>query len=445
MKPPPSQPVEPPLPHSTSSEEAVLAALMVDDGAMSRVAPIVAERDFWGVRSQYIFAACQRLWERREPLNEITVAHELSVKGHLEEAGGLGYLSRIIGALPTPIGVEHWAGIVAEHAVRRRLIAASGHITAQAFALGRPLGDVLAEAQAALLALATASRSDVADLHTELDAMAVDAIQRLTLPGSSGELRWGVPELDAMLPGIVPGALYTVAGATGSGKTALLIQVAIAAVRDGLSVLHASMEMRRDQIWRDRLLMQALAGARIPSPGTTVTPLASAAYESAIDAARQTVAGWTGRWRVIDRGGLTIQRLRAECERLDPLPDIVLVDYTQLMGGSAGDRRTRAEQVGEVSRGLKELAMTLGRPVVAAAQLNRATGMHPGLANLRESGTIEQDSDVVIFLVECDGSCGWQQHVEAPGMWLNIAKHRQGATGWARTAFDAARGHWGGA
>lgn len=408
-------------PFDIAAERAVVASLLVDPGALDRVDDLVAVEDFHRDECRWVFAVCKALSGRGETLNQVTAAHELAREHVLEQAGGVAFLSQIIDELPTPIGVEHYAGIVRRDARWRRLIAAAQRIVQTAYAGGPDVDGAITDAEAMLKAIGDSAAGDEArplsallDEHWDQPGISLAATRTV---------RTGFMDLDALLGGLRPGNLIVVAAQTGIGKSLFLLHLARnAAVGQNFRSLVFSMEMSGGE-WTERLLSHE---SGIPTDRLRVGSNSDADERRAMTA---TAALHDLPVYFDDRPYQTIDGIRARARRTQARLgglDMLLVDYLQLAGGKPKRRQetTRAQEVGEISRGLKLLARELDIPVVAAAQLNRNSDpFHPKLSDLRESGSIEQDADVVLFLVPVmhDGKVG--------GLEVRVAKHRNGPTG----------------
>ena len=425
-------------PHDVSAEEAIVAALLLDDDAYARVLPIVQPSDFFREQNSWCYESELALAERGEPVTVPTLAHELERAGRLDAAGGEPYLVEIAGKYFTAMGVEAHARIVARDALYRRLIDAAGKIAQLAYAGGPDVQRVLAASEQLLLSIRSAEQGgDFRRLRDLLDQFLED-------PGEAAEgileasVRSGFMDLDAVLDGFKRGDLLVLASRTGVGKTALLLNFARnAAVGQHATVAFFSLEMSSDQLATRLLSAEADVGATRLRLGQHRDD-EEHRIMSAIGVLSETAI------YIDDSAVLTVPEIRAKCRRLqaDSGLDLVLVDYLQLVH-NAGRADTRSNEIGGITRALKELARELSVPVIAAAQLSRAvesrTPHIPILSDLRESGSIEQDSDVVMFIYREDvyvTAQEWQdQHPDAPGgqhpsglAQIIIAKHRNGPT-----------------
>lgn len=427
-------------PHDIAAEEAVIAAMLLDDDSYARVLPIVRSVDFFREQNGWVFEACLNLAERGEAVTVPTVAHELERAGHLETVGGEPFLQEIAGKYFTAIGVEAHARIVARDALYRRLMQVAGNIAQLASAGGPDASRVLGEAESLLLGLRSAEAAgDFKRLRELLDEFLEAPAEEEDGELASG-VRSGFMDLDEQLGGgFKRGDLIILAARTGGGKTSLMLNVARnAAVGSHASVAVFSLEMGGEQLAMRLLSSESgvkMARLRLGRHGED--------EESRVMHAHGQLAG--AAIYIDDSAALTVPEIRAKCRRLqaDQGLDMIVVDYLQLLHG-AGRMDTRANEISQISRALKELARELNVPVIAGAQLSRAVETRqphiPMLSDLRESGSIEQDADIVMFIYREDmytQAEDWQdQNPGEPGgahptglAQIIIAKHRNGPTG----------------
>ena len=430
-------------PHDIAAEEAVIASIMVDDEAVFRVSPLLRPEDFFLERNAWIYDTCLALWNRNEPTNPIMIAHELGVRGQLEAIGGPAYLSQLTTELPTAVGVDYYARIVARDAVYRRMITAAGRMAQMAYEGGADLDTALSRAESLLMALrigqGTGNFRHIRDL---LDKFIQDVGEEDAEGESIAYLRTGFPALDAYLGGMKRSDLLIVAARPGLGKTSLALTIARnAAVAQNAHVGVFSLEMSGEQL-AQRLLSS----------------------ESGVDQNRLLLMGHlredeerrvmdsVGKLSALeiyidDSAGLTIADMRTRARRLahERGLNLIIVDYLQLMhSGLWGGQENRVQEISFITRSLKGIARELNVPIVACSQLSRAvesrTPHIPMLSDLRESGSIEQDADVVMFIYREDAYMrkdDWQDtHPDQPGRSyptgiasIIIAKHRNGPTG----------------
>jgi len=429
-------------PHDIEAEKAVVASLLVDPEAIYKVAPLLKGEDFFREEHRWIYEACRELWQRGEAINQVTVAHELARRGLLEQTGGVAYLSQLVAELPTPLVAEHYARIVQRDAIYRSLLQAAQEIAQFAYRAEDPdVGRVLARAEA--LIAAVRQTQEVRDFQHLREVL--EEYQRsqaaLTSPvaAEARAITTGYMDLDTLLLGGLKRAeLIIVAARTGLGKTSLLLNFARnAALRQKATVAIFSLEMAAEQLAQRLLAMESgVDSARI---GTGVLNdreerLISRAIGRLADASIY----------IDDSPVLTMAEIRAKARRLQVERglDLVLVDYLQLV---RPDLRleNRVQEVSYISRSLKALARDLDVPVVAAAQLSRAADTRashiPQLSDLRESGSIEQDADVVMFVYREAAYIRkeeWEEmHKDKPSQaypaedaQIIVAKHRNGPT-----------------
>ncbi len=430
-------------PHDIGAEEAVIAALLLDDDACARALPILNPTDFFREQNSWVYDACLKLADRGEPLTVPTVAHELDRANRLEALGGEPYLQEIVGKYFTALGVEAHARIVARDSMYRRLMQIAGQIAALASAGGPNGARVLAEAEALLLGLRSAEASgDFQRLRELLDRF-------LEMPAEDEEgdaaVRSGFMDLDELLGGFKRGDLMILAARTGVGKTSMVLNFA----RNASIGSHGSVAIFSLEMGGEQLAMRMLSA----ESGVKMSRLRLGRHgeeeESRVMHAHGRLA--SAPVFIDDSPLLTVPEVRAKARRLqsDHGLDLIIVDYLQLLHGS-GRTDTRANEISQISRGLKELARELNVPVLAAAQLSRAVeSRHPHipmLSDLRESGSIEQDADIVMFIYREDvylQAEAWQdRHPGESGgqhptglAQIIVAKHRNGPTGTVTVRF----------
>ncbi|MDP2950306.1 MAG: replicative DNA helicase [Chloroflexota bacterium] len=428
-------------PHDIEAEEAVVASLLVDAEAIFKVAPILHPEDFFREKNAWAYDACLALWERNEAINQITLAHELARRGRLEELGGVAYLSQLVTELPTPLGVEYYAQIVQRDAVYRRLISAAGQITQMAYQGGPDLPGTLSRAEGLLAAVrGDKLTSDFVHIRELLERhVEGPEAEGAEVSAEGGHIRTGFMDLDTLLGGLKRSDLVILAARTSLGKTSLALNIARnAAVGQKATVAIFSLETAGEQIAQRLLAMESNVDSTRLRLGTH-----NEAEERRIMQAIGVLANTD--IYVDDSGVLRMSEMRGKAWRLsrERRLDLIIVDYLQLM--HAGRQvENRVQEISYISRSLKELARELNVPVIAVSQLSRAVEARathiPMLSDLRESGSIEQDADVVIFIYREDAYTPrdeWQRmHPDRPGdsypagiAQIIVAKHRNGPTG----------------
>lgn len=427
-----------PLPSDVDAEEAVVASLMVDEDAVFKVQGIVRPEDFHSEPLRWAYEACLSLLERAATIDQVTVAHELARRGLLEEAGGPGFLSRIVAELPTPIGVEHYAYIVQRDAIYRNLISATRQIAQMAYEGGPKVEEVISRAEDLIQALRRGDRfRDFLHIRQLLE-------HYLEVPGIDsrgatlvGHVRAGFVDLDTLLGGLKRSDLVIIAARPSLGKTSLTLNIARnAAVGQNARVALFSLEMAAEQLAQRMLSAES---------GVDSTRLRLGEHTEAEERRIMHAMGVLAEAEIYidDTAVQRVSEIRAKAHRLHrekPL-DLVVVDYLQLIQGAGNRSDNRVAEVSEISRALKGLARELDVTVLACSQLSRAPEQRvphiPMLSDLRESGSIEQDADTVIFIYREDVYVNeeqWQaMHPERPypeGIaQIIVAKHRNGPTG----------------
>jgi replicative DNA helicase len=415
------------VPHSREAEEAVIGAILINPETYYDVAQFLREDDFYIHRHRWIWHVFTRLHEQRVPIDFLTVSEELDQLGQLAETGGPAYMTALINNVPTSLHAEAYGHIVEETALRRRMLEAANDIAKLAYKEELGVEEVMNEAEKAIFGVS--ERRLTRDLQPIQEVLSeyYDRIDQLM---RRGEDTYGVPsgfiDLDRLLGGMQPSDFLIIAGRPGTGKTAFMLSAAKnAAQTHKKHVAIFSLEMANEQLVQ-RLIAQETGidthRLRTGQLGEDEWPLFAHAIE---------VLGDT-RIFLDDTPGLTPIQLRTKSRRLhmEFRLDLVLVDYLQLMSG--GMRiENRVQEVSHISRNLKMLARELNVPVLAAAQLSRAVEQRadkePQLSDLRESGSLEQDSDVVMFIHRPDlyDKDSLKQNVAT----IKIAKHRNGPTG----------------
>jgi replicative DNA helicase len=434
-------------PHDIQAEESVIASVMVDSEAMDKIAAILQPRDFFREVNGWAFEACHALWDRRESINQITVAHELDRRGRLEDVGGLTYLSELVLNLPTPVGAEHFAQLVKRDAVYRSMIGAATAIMQVAYQGGADLDAAVSRAEKLIYDLRAGDTSrDFVHIKDFLDPFLDPADANTSLP-FNGHVRTGFQDLDMNLGGLNPTDLIIIAARTGVGKTALMLNMARnAAVGQNAKVAVFSLEMAGEQL-AQRLLA---AESRVNSAHLRLG-MHNEVEEGRIMHAHGILS--EAEIYIDDSAAATIPALRSKLMRLKREKgrlDLVLVDYLQLIQGNRSDNRV--QEISYITRNLKEIARELEVPIIAGSQLSRATEQRnthiPMLSDLRESGSIEQDADVVLFIYReamyysrQDWEALHPDRIREPYpehlAQLIVAKHRNGPTGMVEVKFTA--------
>lgn len=426
-------------PQSLESERALLGALLLKPDAINDVGDIVRPDSFYAERHRIIFTAMRELAERGEPIDLLTLSERLAGQGLLERAGSRSYLAELAGSAPSPGNVTHYADLVSRKHVMRSLIDASYEISESAYDEAREAMEVLDEAEKKIYAIGDNSASHKFTAIGEKIHETWDRIEALSKKedGIRG-VPSGFPALDNLLSGFHPSDLVILAARPSVGKTSLALDIARnAAIRHGVPVGIFSLEMSMEQLI-DRMLA---AESFVNSWKLRTGALREEADFSRIRDALEEIS--KAPIFIDDKPGNNILAMRAVARRLKRERGIglIIVDYLQLMmptNARASDNLV--QQVTEISRSLKSLARELEVPVIALSQLSRAVeqrGGKPRLSDLRDSGSIEQDADVVMFIHRDDkrGEEGERTGVAE----VLIEKHRNGPTGKVELFFDEKR------
>jgi replicative DNA helicase len=424
-------------PQDLEAEQSVLGGMLLSKDAIADVVEALRGVDFYKPAHQTIYEAVLDLYGRGEPADAITLAAELTKRGELGRVGGAPYLHTLISSVPTAANAGYYARIVAERAVMRRLVEAGTRITQMGYADTGEVDDVVDRAQAEIYSVTERRTSEDYVPLAEIMEGTLDEIEAI---GSRGGTMVGVPtgftDLDSLTNGLHPGQLIVVAARPGLGKSTLALDLARAAsIKHSLTSVIFSLEMTRNEITMRLLAAEARVGLHHMRTG-------SLGDDDWTKLARKMSEVSSAPLFIDDSPNMTMMEIRAKCRRLKQRQDLklVVVDYLQLM--SSGKRvESRQQEVAEFSRALKLLAKELEVPVVALSQLNRGpeqrTDKKPMLADLRESGSIEQDSDLVLLLHREDAY--ERESPRAGEADFIIAKHRNGPTATITVAFQ---GHY---
>jgi len=426
-------------PHSIEAESSVLGGLLLDNGAWDRVGDLLVDGDFYRYEHKQVFAAIGALINNSRPADVITVYEHLQSLGKAEEIGGLGYLNSLAQYVPSASNIRRYAEIVRERSILRKLVSASDEIATNAFnTQGRAVAQILDEAEQKIFNIGEEG-SRMKQGFQAMPQLVVSLLDRVQEMADNPNDITGVPtgffDFDRMTSGMQPGDLIVLAARPSMGKTALAINIAEhVALNEGLPVAVFSMEMGASQ------LAVRIVGSigRIDQGHLRTGKLTDDEWPrltEAIEKLRNVSL------HIDETPGLTPSELRANARRLARQCGklgLIVVDYLQLMSGSNSDGGdNRATEIGEISRGLKMLAKELQCPVIALSQLNRSvetrTDKRPMMSDLRESGAIEQDADVIMFIYRDDY---YNKDSKEPGVAeVIIGKQRNGPTGTVKLAF----------
>ncbi|MEX0825757.1 MAG: replicative DNA helicase [Acidimicrobiia bacterium] len=422
-------------PHNIEAEESVLGAVMLSADAANVALESLRSEDFYKPAHQTIWEAITALFDGNEPIDPITVSDWLRRNESLDRVGGIGAITRLMEGVPSTSNVDYYAGIVDETSVRRRLLRAGGEVGTFALRGDIPIEQALDSAEAEVFAVADRKMGEGLE---PVGPMLKAALEKIEALGDAGGAVTGTPtgfhELDQILAGLHPENLVVVAARPGMGKSTLAINIAANIADHKKPVALFTLEMSREEVVHR--LLASLAGVDASKIKTgqldvdrwrKLSQASSKLYEMP--------------FYVDDSHDLTVTSIRAKCRRLKRKGglELVVVDYLQLMQGPRA-AENRQQEIADISRSLKNLARELKVPVIAVSQLNRQLesreNKRPRLGDLRESGAIEQDADVVLFIYRDDYYDA--NNPENAGIAeVEIAKHRAGARGTIKLAFAA--------
>jgi replicative DNA helicase len=425
-------------PHSIEAESSVLGGLLLDNGAWDRMGDLLVDSDFYRHEHKLIYAAIGGLINASKPADVITVYEQLQGLGKAEEIGGLVYLNSLAQYVPSASNIRRYAEIVRERSILRKLVSASDEIATNAFnTQGKSVDKILDEAEQKIFNIGEEG-TRMKQGFQSMDALVVELLDRVTEmaenPNDITGVRTGFYEFDKMTSGLQPGDMIVLAARPSMGKTSLAINIAEhVALNEGLPVAVFSMEMGASQ------LAVRIVGSigRIDQGHLRTGKLSDEEWPrltEAIEKLRNVSL------HIDETPGLSTSELRANARRLARQYGrlgLIVVDYLQLMSTSMSGDENRATAVGEISRGLKMLAKELKCPVIALSQLSRGvesrTDKRPMMSDLRESGAIEQDADIIMFIYRDDY---YDKNSKEPGVAeVIISKHRNGPTGTVKLAF----------
>ncbi len=427
-------------PQNIDAEKSLLGAILIDQEVLIDVVEIVKATDFYDKRHGKIFAGMIRLYQNHEGVDLITVTDELKKNGHLDEIGGSTYLAELTNHVPTAAHASSYAEIVSQAAVRRRLIKASADINSLAFDENLTVPQLLGQSEAELFSVSDSSlKQDLTSISDILDT-SFDRINDLYVnKGVLRGVKTGYRDLDNMTAGLQRSDLIILAARPAMGKTTLVTNLAYnVATIEKKTVLFFSLEMSKEQLI-DRMLADA---AGVDSWNIRTGNLSEEDFAKLAEASGEMAEAPIF---IDDTPGVSVLEMRTKARRAahDGELGLIIIDYLQLMqgSGSAQANGNRVQEVSEISRGLKLLARELNVPVIALSQLSRSVESRspqiPQLADLRESGSIEQDADIVMFIYR---EAYYNPETERENITdLILAKHRHGPTGTVELYFHPER------
>lgn len=423
-------------PHSVEAEQSVLGAVMLSGEAAAIAVEKLRAEDFYRPAHQSIFEAVLALFDGDQAIDAITVSDWLRRNGALERVGGIATLNDLMDSVPATSNIGYYVDIVDETAARRRLMRAGSEVGQLAMRSEDPIDEILNAAEAEVFKVADRR---VGEGLSRLGPMLQDTLEKIEELGTRGGDITGVPtgfkDLDKKLAGLHPANLVVIAARPSMGKSSLAINIAQHVAEQGKPVALFTLEMSREEVVQRILSSMASVDSHRLRTGQ-LTP------EMWQRIARESSRLYEMPFFVDDSADLTVTSIRAKCRRLKRKHKeigLVVVDYMQLMQGPTRSDN-RQQEIAEISRSLKNLARELEVPVIALSQLNRQLeqreNKRPRLGDLRESGAIEQDADIVLFIYRDEAYD--DRNPETRGLAeVNIAKHRAGGTGTVMMTFAA--------
>ena len=417
------------LPHSLEAEQSVIGSMLMDRDAVISASEIITGSDFYQRQYGIMFDAMVELFNEGKPVDLVTLQDRLKEKDVPPEVSSLDFVRDIVSIVPTSANVKSYAAIVRDKAVMRRLIHTAEDIANACYVGKDPLEDILADTEKSVFNLL---QSRGAKEFVPIKQVAINVLEKIEAAYKNQGTVTGVPtgfiDLDYKLSGFQPSDFILIAARPSMGKTAFVLNVVdYVSVRRGLPCMVFSLEMSKEQLVNRMLSMES----NVDSQKLRTGSLTDADWDAVVEG-----VGVIGSSRLIidDTPGISITELRSKCRKmkLEQGLSLVIIDYLQLMSGSGrGSNENRQQEISEISRSLKALARELQAPVVALSQLSRAcetrTDHRPMLSDLRESGAIEQDADVVMFLYRDDY---YNKDTDHPNeAEVIIAKQRNGPIG----------------
>ncbi|MEN9373169.1 MAG: hypothetical protein RIR79_721 [Pseudomonadota bacterium] len=427
-------------PHSLEAESSVLGGLLLDNEAFDRLSDLLVANDFYRLEHQLIYAAINTLIAQGKPADVITVHDHLQGQGNSEKVGGIAYVNDLAQYVPSATNIRRYAEIVRDRSLLRRLVTTSDEIADTAFnPKGRAASDIVDEAEQKIFKIGEQGKRNQQGFQS-MDALVASLLTRVEEMADNPNDVTGVPtgfyDLDRMTSGLQAGDLIVLAARPSMGKTALALNIAEhVALQEGLPVAVFSMEMGAAQL---AVRMVGSIG-RINQSHLRTGRLTDDEWPKLVETIEKLR---TISLHIDESAGLTTGEIRSNSRRLarqyGGKLGLIVVDYLQLMAGSTREGDNRATELGEMSRGLKMLARELQCPVIALSQLNRGveqrTDKRPMMSDLRESGAIEQDADIILFIYRDEYYT--KEACKEPGVAeIIIAKQRNGPTGVVKLAF----------
>ncbi|HCB92504.1 MAG TPA: replicative DNA helicase [Selenomonas sp.] len=422
------------LPQNIEAEQSVLGAMLIRQEAITETQEILRADDFYREAHRIVYNAIEELFSNHEAVDLVTLTEQLRKTNNLDKVGGISFVTALANSVPTAANVVYHAKIVKEKAELRRLIDAATEIATKAYADEDDVDDIMDDAEKKILAIAANQMRGSFVPISEIIISAIDRVEQLyENQGGLTGISTGFSDLDQLTSGLQPSDLVLVAARPSMGKTAFTLNIATYAALHDSSVAFFSLEMSKEQLVQRMICSEG----GIDSQRLRTGDLLDEEWTQLIATADRLS---TAKIYIDDTPGITVMELRSKARRLKAEHglDLVIIDYLQLMQGrSARSGDNRQQEISEISRSLKALARELGVPVVALSQLSRSVESRqvkkPMLSDLRESGSLEQDADIVMFLYREDY---YNQETENKNITeVIIAKHRNGPIDTVRLFF----------
>ncbi|MGI6168478.1 MAG: replicative DNA helicase [Christensenellales bacterium] len=423
-------------PHHTEAEQSVLGSMLLSQACVAAAAEVLSPEDFYSPAHREMFDAMLLLYQTGKAVDLVTLADELDRRNTIGQVGGLDYLTTLSRFVPSTANIDQYIKIVEERSTLRKLISAGNDIARESYEAERPIEQILGAAEKRVFDIAMGSNSDsLQHIHQALANSIGEITAAMNNQGAVTGLSTGFSQLDSMTAGLHPSQLIVIAGRPGMGKTSFAMNLAHhASLKQNRPVAVFSLEMSREQLATRLLCSQALVDMQKVRAGQLDA-------EEMTELARAMQALSLSPLYVDDTPGIGVLEIRSKCRRLkiDKGLGLVVIDYLQLMQGSSR-ADSRQQEVSEMTRQLKNMARELDVPILLLSQLSRASEQRkreerrPILSDLRESGAIEQDADVVMFVYRenpvDDEEIGNSDHAE-----IILAKQRSGPTGIIKLAW----------
>jgi replicative DNA helicase len=421
-------------PHSLEAEESVLGSMLLSQEAIADVLEILTPKDFYKETHGIIFQAALSLYASGEPVDPLTVAESLRAQGNLEKVGDRSYILNLMSSVPTAANARYYAEVVSRLATYRRLISAAGKVAAVGYRAPEELAEALDEAEDAVFNVAQRERRESIKPLKDLMEQTWEEFEQIADGTATTGILSGFSRLDELTQGFHPSDLIIIAARPSMGKTSLALNIAEhVAIRERLPLAIFSLEMSAKEVTKRMLCSRA----RVNSQRLKTSFKDDDVWQRLSEAAGELTAASIF---IDDNADIGIMELRSKLRRLKAQHDIgmVIVDYIQLMGA---DRRqeNRVQEIASISRGLKIIGRDFNIPVIAVSQLSREPEKHnrpPILSDLRESGAIEQDADLILFIHRKEIYDPHNDELKGRAS-INLAKHRNGPTGSFELAFIA--------